>query len=295
MSLLIKSYIDEIKKYPLLTKDEEISLNETIKLGEQAEKELENETNNENANLQEIIAQGKIAKETFIASNYRLVIKIARDYAVVKSELEDLIQNGMFGLIRAVEKFDPSYNTRFSTYATYWIKEYIERFLQNENKTIKTPRQVVRDRMKMLNEIEEYQLKHKRQPSIETLEKLTGFNEDYIFVLENLPVVGSLNQVIDDKNDLTYLDVIEDKGALTSEEIYNEKENTKILYQLLNTLPEREKLILMLRYGILNGKNYTLQQVGNIVNLSIERVRQLENSSLEKLKENAKENNLIYL
>lgn len=295
MSLLIKSYIDEIKKYPLLTKDEEISLNETIKLGEQAEKELENETNNENANLQEIIAQGKIAKETFIASNYRLVIKIARDYAVVKSELEDLIQNGMFGLIRAVEKFDPSYNTRFSTYATYWIKEYIERFLQNENKTIKTPRQVVRDRMKMLNEIEEYQLKHKRQPSIETLEKLTGFNEDYIFVLENLPVVGSLNQVIDDKNDLTYLDVIEDKGALTSEEIYNEKENTKILYQLLNTLPEREKLILMLRYGILNGKNYTLQQVGNIVNLSIERVRQLENSSLEKLKEKAKENNLIYL
>ncbi len=295
MSLLIKSYIDEIKKYPLLTKDEEISLNETIKLGEQAEKELENKTNNENVNLQEIIAQGKIAKETFIASNYRLVIKIARDYAVVKSELEDLIQNGMFGLIRAVEKFDPSYNTRFSTYATYWIKEYIERFLQNENKTIKTPRQVVRDRMKMLNEIEEYQLKHKRQPSIETLEKLTGFNEDYIFVLENLPVVGSLNQVIDDKNDLTYLDVIEDKGALTSEEIYNEKENTKILYQLLNTLPEREKLILMLRYGILNGKNYTLQQVGNIVNLSIERVRQLENSSLEKLKEKAKENNLIYL
>jgi len=228
-SYLLNIYYEESSKYPLLSRKEEIELFERM---------LKWSKNKKHCGT---IARkkGKEAKEALINSNLRLVIKIAKDFNSLGLELQDLISEGNLGLVKAVENFKPNVGAKFSTYASFWIKQKIRRALSNQGRTIRIPTGSIQQKLNIIKFKEQYKEKYDCYPSIKEISKKVGVSVDRVKLLnESSLQIPSLNSLISDAegDEKELMDIIEDKSNQPPDEAYVYKNNSKVLYECLRKI-----------------------------------------------------------
>ncbi|MCJ7695466.1 MAG: sigma-70 family RNA polymerase sigma factor [Anaerolineaceae bacterium] len=282
-------YLKEMSRVPLLTFKDEISLAKRIKEGKEAEYQLMcNESllsNDDILELEDICRDGELAWEHLIKANTRLVVSVAKKYSGQSVPLLDLIQEGNLGLIRAVEKYDHTRGFRFSTYATWWIRQAISRSIADQSRTIRIPVHMS-DRLRKL-----YKISHNleqelsRKPTIEEIAEcldLPPKKVAWMIKISWLPL--SLETPSGDEDESTLEMFVEDETSpspleITSKEILIEK-----LDEVLMTLPIREARVLRMRFGLGIPKAYTLEEIGKKFGLTRERIRQIEGKALRRLR-----------
>ena len=257
--LTLHAYLEEISRYTLLNYEEELDFSRRIEKGEHD------------------------ALNSLINANLRLVVKIAKAYVSPDMGLMDLIQEGNLGLIKAAEKYDYRKEVRFSTYASWWIKQSISRAITNKRRAIRLPHRK-EEALKRLQKIsEEFSQEYFRQPSIEELAAYTSMDEREVSsVLDLASSTVSLDSEIN-MNSGTLLDVLEDNSYSPDGELVRKslKEDTR---RFLDILREREKTILMYRFAFDGDKKHTLKMIGEKMGISPETVRQIEMRALKKLR-----------
>ena len=257
----LKLYLSEIGRIKLLTPEEEVQLAERIKNGD------------------------KQAREQMIKANLRLVVKIAHDYENIGLPLLDLISEGNIGLIKAVERFDPSKGARLSTYASWWIKQSIKRALANQSKTIRLPVHMVDKISKMNRAARLLQEQLGREPTDEELAEEMGISPEKVGWMRMAAVrPASLDAPVGDDVSDSFGDLVADEKADSPRERFEEKAVSKLLRQIIRKLAPREAEILAARYGLNGGRQKTLDEVGEQFKVTRERVRQLQNRALRKLR-----------
>ncbi|MBI1922405.1 MAG: sigma-70 family RNA polymerase sigma factor [Geobacter sp.] len=257
----IKLYLREIQRTKLLTADEEKELARRIAKGEKA------------------------ARDKMIESNLRLVVKIAKRYINRGLPFLDLIEEGNMGLIKAVERFKLSKECRFSTYATWWIRQSIERALVNQSRTIRLPVHVSDDINKMLKVSRELIHKLNREPNVK--EVATAMNSNIAYVRRLLVLLKktySIERPMGENNDYYLIDTIEDTSTVAPSELLEELNKFEIVTNWLSTLSDNEQKILSLRFGLHDKEPQTLDTIGKSFGVTRERIRQIEAKSLEKLR-----------
>lgn len=289
---LRRSYLDEITKTPLLTAEEEVSLTQALQRGRIAREELaEGKANaNRREQLHAFIEAGSVARERLLMANTRLVVSVAKKYRNRGLPFIDLVQEGIIGLIRAIKKYDPARGTRFSTYATWWIRQAITRTIDNHARTIRLPvhRKTEINRLSYAR----HQLLQKlgREPSDEELAGMLEISPDQVrdtLKIAQLPI--SLETPQDDDDGRLLGDMLPDEEAQSPEEVTEKTLIHEQIREVLNRLPPREAQVLMLRYGLHDGKSYALQQVGDQMGITRERVRQIESQALSRLRGEVKQ------
>lgn len=228
----------------------------------------------------------KKRKEELINANLRLILSIARKYAPKGSLLADLIQEGNIGLLKAVEKFDYRRGFKFSTYATWWIRQNITKYLAENTRTIRIPVHIIEAIYKISKIVStKFYQEYGRDPTLEELSKETGLSIErlsYIFKIMKQPI--SLEASVGEEEDITLKDFIEDQNTLKPDEAtFNHVLSVKVK-ELLKTLSPREEKVIRLRFGIGEKEAHTLEEVGNKFGVTKERIRQIENMALRKLK-----------
>jgi RNA polymerase primary sigma factor len=277
-SYLLNIYYEESSKYPLLSRKEEIKLFERM---------LKWSKNKKHCGT---IARkkGKEAKEALINSNLRLVIKIAKDFNSLGLELQDLISEGNLGLVKAVENFKPNVGAKFSTYASFWIKQKIRRALSNQGRTIRIPTGSIQQKLNIIKFKEQYKEKYDCYPSIKEISKKVGVSVDRVKLLnESSLQIPSLNSLISDAegDEKELMDIIEDKSNQPPDEAYVYKNNSKVLYECLSKLSSRERYIISKRQALDCDKRQTLESIGDKFGVTRERIRQIEIIAMAKLKD----------
>ncbi|MGA0899954.1 MAG: sigma-70 family RNA polymerase sigma factor [Luteolibacter sp.] len=257
----LKIYLREISKTPLLTPEEEIELSERIHQGDEE------------------------ARAHMIKANLRLVVKIAQDYSNYGMPVTDLISEGNIGLMKAVERFDPEKGGKLSTYAAWWIKQSIKRALANQSKTIRLPVHMV-DKIAKMRRIAAMMAEELgREPTDEELSEETGVPRHKLAMLRqasNRPT--SLDAPINDGEATEYGEIIQDERAIDPLESLADKNLHNQLDGLLDVLDERERKIIDERFGLDGRKAMTLEEVGREFGVTRERIRQLQNAALNKMK-----------
>lgn len=289
-------YLKEAGRVPLLTAQEEVMLAKRMEAAEFARERLE-ETDtvdievlswSEEQSLREVMIDGERAQEHLIRANARLVISVAKKYIGRGVPFLDLIQEGNIGLIRATNKFEYQRGHKFSTYATWWIRQAVSRAVADQGRTIRVPvhmgDQLNRMRRVQLQLLQELG----REPKIDELAHGMDTTPDKV---ENLLEISrrpvSLETPIDDEGDSTFGDFVEDSNSpAPSEEVATHLLHVQ-LQQALDKLPDREAQILRLRYGLADGRVYTLEEVGQTIGVTRERVRQLEAQALNRLRQSS--------
>ena len=257
----IKLYLREIGKVALLTIPEENALAARIKKGDKA------------------------AREHMIKANLRLVVKIARDYEGIGLPLLDLISEGNIGLMKAVERFDPAKGGKLSTYGSWWIKQSIKRALANQSKTIRLPVHLVDKISKMRRMAMRLQEELGREPNDDELGAemgLTGARISQMRLASIRP--ASLDAPIGDDDTNTFSEIVQDENATSPYDNLEEKTVTKMLREMVHTLDPREETILRFRFALDGGNEKTLEEVGQKFGVTRERVRQIQNIALKKLR-----------
>ncbi|MGF1703807.1 RNA polymerase sigma factor RpoS [Photobacterium makurazakiensis] len=259
---VIHLYLQEIAHKPLLSKTEEILYSRKTLRGD------------------------PMAKATMIESNLRLVVSIAKKYRSSGMLLSDLIDEGNIGLITAVEKFDPERGFRFSTYATWWIKQTIERAIHNQARTIRLPVHVSKEINTILRTHKQLMKQSNQEPTHEEVAaKLERSVDDISHVLAyDAPVVSIDQQISDDSNSQSISAFIADNESVQPDNEVNKDDINRLTTSMLEGLNPRDREILCRRFGLLGYEAQTLQQVADEVGLTRERIRQLQVSSLKKLK-----------
>jgi RNA polymerase primary sigma factor len=283
-------YLREMSEVPLLNKGQEVNLAKRYEAGRAAKEELirmgKNNPPEKRKILEEIIEDGLLAREHLIKANTRLVVSVAKRYNRRGVPFLDLIQEGNLGLMKAVEKFDHSRGFRFSTYATWWIRQTITRSIADQGRTIRVPVHMV-DRIRVMYKyIHEMEQKLGREPTIEELAETLGLPIDkvgWMIRVSWLPL--SLESPINDNEEDSELgNFVEDRDTPTpSQKVYTKLLSEKI-DEILDSLPYREARILRLRFGLENGRFYTLEEVGRKFGLTRERIRQIETKALRRLR-----------
>src|SRR6266540_7159752 len=257
----IKLYLREIGQVALLTPAEEIELAARIKKGD------------------------KKAREQMIKANLRLVVKIAHDYEGFGLPLLDLISEGNIGLMKAVERFDPSKGGKLSTYGSWWIKQSIKRALANQSKTIRLPVHLVDKISKMRRVAMKLQEEFGREPTDEELAEELGMTSTRVAQMRTAAIrPASLDAPIGDDESNNYSEIIADENAKTPYRQLEDQTVTRMLQELVTTLDTREATILRYRFGLDGGPERTLEEVGEKFGVTRERVRQIQNIALNKLR-----------
>ena len=285
---LVRLYLDGIGQYPLLTKEDEVRLSQSMEAGRDAAAVLDSGTKVTPAKkreLRRVRRAGEEATEAFVNSNLRLVVSIAKKYQSADMPLLDLIQEGNLGLIHAVEKFDWRKGFKFSTYATWWIRQAIGRGIDNTSRTIRLPvhagdqiRRLLRMRSQMEGELG-------RTPTAAELSEAMQMPEEQIADLLRYgaePV--SLESPIGAEGDTELADIVADMSAPSPFDVVADGMLGGEIEKLLAPLDEREREILRLRYGLDRGEPRTLEEVGDVLQLTRERIRQIERTALSKLR-----------
>jgi RNA polymerase primary sigma factor len=257
----IKLYIKAIKDIPLLTADEEISLAHKIKKGSQN------------------------ARKKMIQANLRLVISIAKHYSRFGVPLMDIIEEGNIGLMKAVKKYNPSKGYRFSTYAAWWIKQYITRAIADQGKTIRIPVYMTEKINKWKKVRDELSQKYERKPKIKEIAKKMRLPIKKVKDISKIVTkMSSLSEPVGEDGAGQFIDLIEDEVTLSPIDSVSDKLRREGINTIMDTMNVREKKIIDMRFGLTDGINHTLRETANIMQITRERVRQIESSALEKLK-----------
>ena len=284
----VKMYLKEIGQIPLLDPKEEPIIARQIQEGEQAKEDIKNPdlSDEEKKKLAKIIADGEEAKQTLISSNLRLVVSIAKKYVGRGMLFLDLIQEGNCGLIKAVEKFDYTKGYKFSTYATWWIRQSITRAIADQARTIRIPVHMVETINKLTRIQRQLVQDLGRDPMPEEIaEKMENISAEKVREIQKIaldPV--SLETPIGEEDDSHLGDFIEDKDTLSPDDYTNNQLLKDEINAVLQGLTEREEKVLRLRFGLLDGRTRTLEEVGKEFNVTRERIRQIEAKALRKLK-----------
>lgn len=284
----VKMYLKEIGQIPLLDPKEEPIIARQIQEGEQAKEDIKNPdlSEEEKKKLAKIIADGEEAKQTLISSNLRLVVSIAKKYVGRGMLFLDLIQEGNCGLIKAVEKFDYTKGFKFSTYATWWIRQSITRAIADQARTIRIPVHMVETINKLTRIQRQLVQDLGRDPMPEEIaEKMENISAEKVREIQKIaldPV--SLETPIGEEDDSHLGDFIEDKNTLSPDDYTNNQLLKDEINAVLQGLTEREEKVLRLRFGLLDGRTRTLEEVGKEFNVTRERIRQIEAKALRKLK-----------
>lgn len=284
----VKMYLKEIGQIPLLDPKEEPIIARQIQEGEQAKEDIKNPdlSDEEKKKLAKIIADGEEAKQTLISSNLRLVVSIAKKYVDRGMLFLDLIQEGNCGLIKAVEKFDYTKGFKFSTYATWWIRQSITRAIADQARTIRIPVHMVETINKLTRIQRQLVQDLGRDPMPEEIaEKMENISAEKVREIQKIaldPV--SLETPIGEEDDSHLGDFIEDKDILSPDDYTNNQLLKDEINAVLQGLTEREEKVLRLRFGLLDGRTRTLEEVGKEFNVTRERIRQIEAKALRKLK-----------
>ena len=255
------AYLKEIGEIPLLTRADEVRLGKRIKKGDRA------------------------AREHMIRANLRLVVKIAHDYAGLGLPLLDLISEGNIGLMKGVERFDPTRGTKFSTYGAWWIKQSVRRALANQSKTIRLPVHLVDKLAKMRRIAMQLSDELGREPTDEELAKEIGVTAQRVAQLRRISMrPASLNAMVGDEADAELGDLIADETAIMPGSDLESRNLIKELRSVLHILDARERAILSLRFPLSDETPPTLEQIGNKFKVTRERIRQIQNVALKKLR-----------
>ena len=284
----VKMYLKEIGQIPLLEPKEEPIIARQIQEGEEAKEAMKNPdlSDEEKKKLAKVIADGEQAKQTLISSNLRLVVSIAKKYVGRGMLFLDLIQEGNCGLIKAVEKFDYTKGFKFSTYATWWIRQSITRAIADQARTIRIPVHMVETINKLTRVQRQLVQDLGRDPLPEEIaEKMENISAEKVREIQKIaldPV--SLETPIGEEDDSHLGDFIEDKDTLSPDDYTNNQLLKDEINAVLQGLTEREEKVLRLRFGLLDGRTRTLEEVGKEFNVTRERIRQIEAKALRKLK-----------
>jgi RNA polymerase primary sigma factor len=260
----VRLYLREIGKIPLLNSEEELAL------------------------AQKVVAGDKKAKDKMAEANMRLVVSIAKRYSGRGLDFLDLIQEGNTGLLRAVEKFDPDKGFKFSTYATWWIRQAITRAIADQARTIRIPVHMVETINKLLRTQRRMTQELNREPSIEELAKELEMEPEKVeYVIKIKQDITSLDAGVGrdgEDEDSVLGDFIEDEDGATPEESATNQLLKEQVQSVLSTLSDREQKIIKMRFGLENGKSHTLEEVGQEFAVTRERIRQIEAKALAKLR-----------
>jgi RNA polymerase primary sigma factor len=267
----VRLYLREIGKIPLLTSEEELAL------------------------AQKVVSGDKRAKDQMAEANMRLVVSIAKRYVGRGLDLLDLIQEGNTGLLRAVEKFDPDKGFKFSTYATWWIRQAITRAIADQARTIRIPVHMVETINKLLRTQRRLTQELNREPSNEEIAAAMEIEVDKVeHIMKIKQDISSLDaSVRDDEEDSVLGDFIEDEDTVSPEESAAGQLLKEQVKDLLGSLTEREQKILKLRFGLEDGKSHTLEEVGQEFSVTRERIRQIEAKALAKLRKHKDSKKLL--
>ena len=285
---LVRLYLRDIGKHALLTKDDEVRLGQAIERGVLAREELVSSdelTPARRRQLRRDIRDADEATQIFIQANLRLVVSIAKKYQASDLPLLDLVQEGNLGLIHAVEKFDYRKGFKFSTYATWWIRQAITRGIANTGRTIRLPVHAG-DLLTRLNKARVLlELRLGRRPSLGELAQELDLPERQVSeILRYAAEPLSLSDPLREDGDAELGDIVEDRSAVSPFEAAAEALLPQEMERLLAPLDERERAILKLRFGLDRGEPRTLEEVGESFNLTRERIRQIEARAMSKLR-----------
>ncbi len=289
-------YLEEVAEHDLLTAEDEVRLAQAMEAGRAAERRLNSNDDlsaNERAELFRTIHRGQEAKMEFIRSNLRLVISIAKRYTGRGLDLLDLIQEGNLGLIRAVEKFDWRKGFKFSTYATWWIRQAITRGLGNHGRTIRLPVHMV----DVVRTVQETAVtlaeKLRRAPTVEEISEASGLDTERVEIALSAPGdTVSLDRPVGSDGDAELGDFVEDDAAKDPFSVAAEGARRRHLEDALDFLDAREAEVIRLRYGLDGSLPRTLSDVGKQFGLTRERIRQIEGRALAKLRHPSSEYDL---
>ncbi|MBQ3352523.1 RNA polymerase sigma factor RpoD [Candidatus Saccharibacteria bacterium] len=260
----VRLYLREIGKIPLLSQEEEMKLARRIVKGD------------------------KKAKDKMVEANMRLVVSIAKRYSGRGLDLLDLIQEGNTGLLRAVEKFDPDKGFKFSTYATWWIRQAITRAIADQARTIRIPVHMVETINKVLRATRKLTQELNREPTVEEIAKEMDMEPEKVeYVMKIKQDIASLDQSVGrdgDDEDSVLGDFVEDEERISPEDSAANQILKEQLAEIISTLSEREQKIIKLRFGIGGGRSHTLEEVGAEFSVTRERIRQIEAKALSKLR-----------
>ncbi|MEU4658368.1 RNA polymerase sigma factor [Streptomyces sp. NPDC023723] len=288
---LFRQYLREIGRIPLLTAAEEVELARRVEAGLFAEEKLSGAPDLDSRlahDLDRLVVMGRMAKRRLIEANLRLVVSVAKRYVGRGLTMLDLVQEGNLGLIRAVEKFDYARGYKFSTYATWWIRQAMSRALADQARTIRVPVHVV----ELINRVVRVQRRMLQERGYEPTPAEVAAHLDLlpervseVLRLAQEPV--SLHAPVGEEDDVALGDLIEDGDAASPVESAAFLLLREHLEAVLSTLGERERKVVQLRYGLVDGRPRTLEEIGRIFGVTRERIRQIESKTLNKLRDHA--------
>jgi len=284
---VVSVYFRQMAVEPLLNAEQEVALARRIERGQKAAVYLEEHDDVPDDlvwQLKDAIADGQAAREHLARANTRLVVSFAKRYRNQGLPMSDLIQEGNVGLMKAVDKFDYTMGNRFSTYASWWIRQTITRALSQKSRTIRLPLHLSDQLRRISSASEKLEQELGRAPTYGELAHRIGVSEDKVRdAIERTPQTVALEMEIGDDNELG--DFLEDEDTLTPDEALNDVALSEAIENTLETMVPREAEILRLRFGLGEGGPQTLEQVGKVLGLSRERIRQLERQAIQRLRQ----------